>query len=47
MTMKTTTLSSRTRNGTVSVLAPVTRKPTIGAKSTSMMRSLSDTWTSV
>ncbi len=45
--MKTTTESRSTRNGTVSVLAPVTRKPTIGANSTSMIRSLSETWTSV
>ncbi len=45
--MKTTTEYSRTMNGTSSEDAPLTRNRTIGAKSTSMMRSLTDTCTRV
>ena len=42
-----TTEYSSTANGTCSPDAPVTRNFTIGAKATSMMRSLTDTCTSV
>ena len=33
--------------GTVKAEAPVTKKPTMGAKSTSIIRSFTETWTSV
>ena len=45
--MKTTTEYSSTWNGTWSEEAPLTRSVTIGANSTSMSRSLTETCTSV
>jgi len=45
--MKTTTLQTSTWNGTTRPLAPATRRRTIGANSTSMIRSLTETWTRV
>src|SRR5512142_2020967 len=47
ITMKKTTEYSRTTNGTDRDEAPLTRNVTIGAKRTSMIRSLTATWTSV
>src|SRR5512143_2855450 len=47
MTMKKITEYKRTMNGTVSDDAPVISSVTMGANRTSMIRSLTDTWTSV
>ena len=47
MTMKTSTEYSSTWNGTCSDEAPLTRKRTIGANSTSISRSFTETCTSV
>src|ERR1051326_7502104 len=47
ITMNTTTEYNKTLNGTVSDDAPVTRNWTIGTNATSMMRSFTDTCTSV
>ena len=45
--MKARTEYSKTSKGTDNDEAPLTSSPTIGANSTSMMRSFTDTWTNV
>ncbi|EKD38103.1 MAG: hypothetical protein ACD_75C00861G0001 [uncultured bacterium] len=47
MTMKTTTEVNSTEKGTIRLEAPATRNLTMGANSTSMSRSFTDTCTSV
>jgi hypothetical protein len=47
ITMNAMTEYQRTSKGTLSDDAPLTRNSTIGANRTSMMRSLTDTWTNV